>query len=50
MVYGDGEPHLCPTGFTDDVQASALGLTSTTATWTYAITKPDYIWGFKVRH
>lgn len=49
VVYGDGEPHLCPTTYTADVQASALGLTSATATWTHTITKPNWIWGFKVR-
>ena len=48
VVYGDGEPHLCPTDMSTDVTPSSLGLTPATATWTYAISKPDYIWGFKV--
>ena len=48
-MYGDGEPHLCPTGLTSDVQPGSLTLTATTATWSYTISQPDYIWGFKVR-
>lgn len=47
VMYGDGEPRLCPAFATADTQPDNLDLTETTASWQWA--RGFRIWGFKVR-
>lgn len=49
-MYGDGNPRLCPTPYTDDNPLSAppVLVSEASATWSYTATAPKYIWGFKV--
>lgn len=49
-VYGDGNPRLCPTEYTDDNPLTGVPTLAakTAASWSYSTTPPEYIWGFKV--